>query len=146
MPDCYFDEHELGMTWISWSRTVTEADLVNFAGLSADFHPIHVNREYAETSRFGQRIAHGALIFSFATGMVPADPEMVEALYGIDGLRFLKPVYIGDTVHIEMEVTELEDRGGKSGVVTYEQRVVNQRDETVLVNDYKLLVRKRPAV
>jgi 3-hydroxybutyryl-CoA dehydratase len=144
MPDRYYDEHEIGMVWVSPGRTVTEADVVEFAGLSGDYHPLHVDRHYAEQkTRFGQRIAHGLLVLSIATGKVPADPDKVEALYGLDHVRFLKPVYLGDTVHIEMEVVNLRDKG-ESGIVTYEQRVLNQDNELVLVNQYHLLIRKRP--
>jgi 3-hydroxybutyryl-CoA dehydratase len=144
MPDRYYDEHKIGMVWVSPGRTVTEADVVEFAGLSGDYHPLHVDRHYAEQkTRFGQRIAHGLLVLSIATGKVPADPDKVEALYGLDHVRFLKPVYLGDTVHIEMEVVNLRDKG-ESGIVTYEQRVLNQDNELVLVNQYHLLIRKRP--
>jgi 3-hydroxybutyryl-CoA dehydratase len=144
MPDRFWDEHEVGMTWVSPGRTVTEADIVSFAGLSADFFPLHIDRHYAEKTRFGQRIAHGFLVMSFATGMVPADPEKIVALFGVDQMRFLKPTFIGDTVHIEMEVVDLQDRGGKSGVVGYDLRIVNQADEPVVTCLYQLLIRKRP--
>ena len=144
MPDRYFEEHKIGMKWGSRGRTVTEADVVSFAGLSGDFFPLHVDRHYAEKTRFGQRVAHGFLVMSFATGMVPADPDKVVALYGIDRLRFLKPVHIDDTIHIEMEVIDLRDKGEHGGVVTYEQRLVNQNDELVTINHYHLLIRKRP--
>lgn len=146
MPDRYWDEHEIGMKWVSSGRTVTEADVVNFAGLSADFFPLHVDRHYAEKTRFGQRIAHGFLVMSFATGMVPANPERVVALYGVDRLRFLKPVFIGDTVHLEMEVVELQDRGGRSGVASYDFRIINQDGEAVVTCLYSLLLRKQPPV
>lgn len=146
MPDRYFEEFEVGQRWVSRGRTVTEADIVNFSGLSADFFPLHIDREYAAQTRFGQRIAHGLLVMSFATGMVPADPEKVEALYGIDRLRFLRPVFIGDTVHIEMEVVDKQERTDGSGVVDFKQTVVNQNGEAVIANIYRLLMRKRPAV
>ena len=144
MPDRYFEEHEIGMKWVSKGRTVTEADIVNFAGLSSDFFPLHVDRHYAEKTRFGQRIAHGLLVVAFATGMVPADERMVEALYGIDRMRFLKPVLIGDSGHIEMEVVEKKDKGGRSGVVVYDMKIINQNGEAVVTNLYSLLIRKRP--
>ena len=144
MPDRYFEEFELGQRWVTRGRTVTEADVVNYSGLSADFFPLHVDREYAAQTRFGQRIAQGFLVMSFATGMVPADPEKVEALYGIDRLRFLRPVFIGDTVHIEMEVVAKQERTDGSGVVDFKQTIVNQNGEVVIANIYRLLMRKRP--
>ncbi len=145
MPDRYFEEHEIGQRWTTWARTVTEADVVNFAGLSGDFYPIHVDQDYAERSRFGRRIAHGVLVLSFATGMVPAVPGRVVAFYGIDRLRFLRPTFIGDTVHVEMEVVELKDKGDAGGIVDYAMRIVNQRGEPVIACNYLLLMHKRPA-
>jgi acyl dehydratase len=145
MPDRYFEEHEIGQRWVTWARTVTEADVVNFAGLSGDFYPIHVDQHYAEQSRFGRRIAHGVLVLSFATGMVPAVPGRVVAFYGIDRLRFLKPTFIGDTVHVEMEVVDLRDKGDAGGIVDYAMRIVNQRGEPVIACNYLLLMHKGPA-
>lgn len=145
MPDRYFEEHEIGQRWTTWARTVTEADVVNFAGLSGDFYPIHVDQDYAERSRFGRRIAHGVLVLSFATGMVPAVPGRVVAFYGIDRLRFLRPTFIGDTVHVEMEVVDLRDKGDAGGIVDYAMRIVNQRGEPVIACNYLLLMHKRPA-
>jgi acyl dehydratase len=144
MPDRYFEEFELGQRWVTRGRTVTEADIVNFSGLSSDFHPVHVDREYAAASRFGQRIAQGFLVMSIATGMVPADPEKCEALYGVDKLRFLRPVFIGDTVHLEMEVIGLKARDDGSGVVEFKFEMINQHGKPVLVNNYSLLMRQRP--
>lgn len=145
MPNLYFEEYEIGQRWVTPGRTVTEADVVNFAGLSADFFPLHVDKEYAATTRFGQRIAHGFLVMSMATGMVPADYEKVEALYGIDKMRFLRPVFIGDTIYVEMEVIGLKERADGSGVVDFQQNIVNQNGEVVISNTYRLLMRKRPA-
>lgn len=145
MPDRYFEEHEIGMRWVTPGRTVTEADVVSFAGLSGDFYPIHVDRHFAEKTRFGQRIAHGALVLSFATGMVPAVAGKVVALYGLDRVRFLRPTFLGDTVHVEMEVAELKDKGDAGGVVTYAMQIVNQDGEPVIVCQYMLLMQKAPA-
>lgn len=145
MPDRYFEEHEIGQRWTTWARTVTEADVVNFAGLSGDFYPIHVDQQYAEQSLFGRRIAHGVLVLSFATGMVPAVPGRVVAFYGIDRLRFLKPTFIGDTVHVEMEVVDLRDKGDAGGIVDYAMRIVNQHGDPVILCNYLLLMHKRPA-
>jgi acyl dehydratase len=145
VPDRFFEEFQVGQRWTTRGRTVTEADIVNFAGVSADFFPLHMDRQFAEGTRFGQRIAHGMLVLSMASGLVPADPAKVEALYGLDRVRWVKPVFIGDTIRVLMEVTEKQDRSDASGVVTFVQTVINQRDEPVLVNQYRLLMRKAPA-
>ena len=145
MPDKHFDDYKIGQSWVSNGRTVTEADIVNFAGISADFFPLHIDKEYASRTPFGQRIAHGFLVMSMATGMVPADPEKVVALYGIDRLRFIKPVYVGDTIHIQMDVVEMQDRSADAGVGDFDFKVIYQHEDVVVVNLYRLLMRKRPA-
>lgn len=145
MPDRYFEEFEIGLRWVTRGRTVTEADIVNFAGVSSDFFPLHMDQEYAAQTRFGQRIAHGFLVLSMASGMVPADPERVEGLYGLDRVRFIRPTFIGDTIHVEMEVVSLQERPDKSGVVEFKQSIINQRGELVVVNQYRLLMRKKNA-
>ncbi|MBM3450164.1 MAG: dehydratase [Armatimonadetes bacterium] len=144
MPDRFFEEYEIGERWRTRGRTVTEADVVNFAGISGDFFPLHMDAEYAKGTRFGHRIAHGMLTLSMATGLVPADPEKVEAFYGMDAVRFVRPVFIGDTVHVEMEVAGKTSRDDGSGVVDFKQTVVNQQGKAVLTNQYRLLIRKRP--
>jgi 3-hydroxybutyryl-CoA dehydratase len=144
MPDCYFDEIEIGQKWITKGRTITEADVVNFAYLSGDWHSIHTDREYAAQTSFGQRIAHGFLVLSIATGMVPANRETVLALYGLDRVRFVAPVFIGDTVHLEMEAIDKKERDDGTGVVGFDFRMVNQRGEPVIVSVYRLWMKKRP--
>jgi len=144
MPDCYFDEIEIGQKWIIKGRTITEADVVNFAYLSGDWHSIHTDREYAAQTSFGQRIAHGFLVLSIATGMVPANRETVLALYGLDRVRFIAPVFIGDTVHLEMEAIDKKERDDGTGVVGFDFRMVNQRGEPAIVCVYRLWMNKRP--
>jgi 3-hydroxybutyryl-CoA dehydratase len=144
MPDRYFDEIEIGQRWVTKGRTIAEADVVNFAYLSGDWHSIHTDREYAAGTAFGQRIAHGFLILSVATGMVPARRETVLALYGVDRIRFIAPVFIGDTVHLEMEAVEKKERDDGTGVVAFDFRMVNQRGEPVIVCVYKLWMARRP--
>jgi acyl dehydratase len=144
MPDRYFEEYKVGERWTTRGRTVTETDVVNFAGVSGDFFPLHVDAEYARTTRFGQRIAHGLLTLSIASGLVPADPAKVEAFYGLDAVRFVRPVFLGDTVRVEMEVAGKTERDDGSGVVDFRQTVINQHGKPVLTNNYRLLIRKRP--
>jgi len=144
VPDRYFDEIEIGQRWVIKGRTITEADVVNFAYLSGDWHSIHTDAEYAAGASFGQRIAHGFLVLSVATGMVPARRETVLALYGVDRVRFIAPVFIGDTVHLEMEALEKKERDDGSGVVAFDFRMVNQHGDPVIVCVYKLWMQARP--
>lgn len=116
----------------SRGRTITEADIVRFAGVSGDFYPLHMDQEYAKRTPFGERIAHGMLTLSAATGLWVMEPGCVLAFYGIDALRFVRPVKIGDTIYVESEVKQLTKRGEAAGLVTVHQRIVNQNGETVV--------------
>jgi acyl dehydratase len=142
----YFEDFALGETTISRGRTITEADIVAFAGLSGDFIELHTNEEYARRSPFGRRIAHGALIFSISTGLatqMSRIDDTVIAFYGVDKLRFTRPVYIGDTVRVQKKVIETQEKGPGRGLVTFETTVLNQNDEPVLVYQDKLLLKRR---
>ncbi len=143
----YFEDFPVGRVAISRGRTVTEADIVAFAGLSGDFIELHTNEEFARQSPFGRRIAHGALIFSISTGLMTQMGEIndtVLAFYGVDRLRFTAPVFIGDTIHVTKRVAASEPKGTGRGVVTFETSVLNQRDEPVLVYTDKLLLKCKP--
>ncbi len=97
---CTFEDYVVDRVATSRGRTITESDIVNFAGLSGDFVELHMNEEYAKRGPFGRRIAHGALIFSISTGLMmqmTTDHEAIIAFYGVDKLRFVAPVFIGDT-------------------------------------------------
>jgi len=125
---------------------VTEADIVNFAGLSGDFIELHVSEAYAANGPFGKRIAHGALVFSISTGLTVQTikiDESVIAFYGMDKLRFTRPVFIGDTIHVVKKVIAKELKGADRGVVTFETTVLNQNGETVIIYTDKLLVKVR---
>ena len=129
-------------------RTITEADVVNFAGLSGDFFELHTNEEFAKTTPFGARIVHGALVFSISTGLMVQMNLLTESLiafYGIEKLRFVKPVFIGDTVHVVKKVAEALERGADRGVITFSTTVFNQRNEPVLIYSDKLVVKRRSA-
>jgi acyl dehydratase len=142
----YLDDITIGDTHVSRARTITETDLVTFAMFTGDWHPIHTDVEYASADPiFGQRIAHGALVISVALGLVTFWPPAMKAFYGIDKLRFVKPVFIGDTIHVRKKVADAIAKGGEVGVVTFETSVLNQHGETVLVYRDKLVVKKRPA-
>lgn len=142
----YFEEFSLGQEFASRGRTITETDIVNFAGLSGDFVELHTNEEFAKQTPAGRRIAHGALIFSISTGLMTQMNlinDTVLAFYGVDKLRFTKPVFIGDTVRVAKKVADLVGKGER-GVVTFETTILNQRGETVQVYHDKLLLKRRP--
>ena len=142
----YFEDFALDRVSTSRGRTVTEADIVNFAGLSGDFVELHMSETYAAKGPFGKRIAHGVLIFSISTGLsvqLNQIQETVIAFYGVDKLRFTRPVFIGDTIHIVKKVVGKDQKGSDRGVVTFETNVLNQFNEPVIVYYDKLLLKAR---
>lgn len=144
----YFDDLCVGDRFVSRARTVTEADITLFSGLSGDYHPLHTDEVYAQNGPFGRRIAQGCLTLSLATGLefslMGSDESRIIAFYGMDRVRFLRPVFIGDTIRLEGEVTMLDERDATSGVVTAHQEILNERGEIVAVLDKRTLHRKRP--
>ncbi len=131
-----FEDLAIGDTHETHARTITEADIVNFAGVSGDFNDLHTDAETMADSEFGGRIAQGALVFSVLTGLLwqsRSEHDLV-AFYGVDRLRFLAPVYPGDTIRVGTEVLEKEERDHPSarGIVRYEAEVLNQDDAVVL--------------
>ena len=142
----YYEDFILGSVFESRGRTVTEADIVNFAGLSGDFVELHTNEEFARKSAFGKRIAHGALVFSISTGLMTQMNlvnDTVLAFYGMDKLRFTGPVFIGDTVRVTKRVLELKEKDAERGIVTFETQVLNQHNEPVIVYTDKLMLMRR---
>ncbi|HEY1622856.1 MAG TPA: MaoC/PaaZ C-terminal domain-containing protein [Streptosporangiaceae bacterium] len=139
----YFEDISPGDQTVTGSRTVTEADIVNFAGVSGDWHPLHVSTEYAGRGPYGERIAHGMLVLSIATGLAPLDPETVLAFYGIDRLRFIRPTRIGDSIHVVSEVTSAEPRDEQSGFIVSDVHIENQDDQLVASATFRMLVRRR---
>ena len=142
----YFEDFVIDSVSTSRSRTITEADIVNFAGLSGDFVELHMSETYAAQGPFGKRIAHGALIFSISTGLTIQLGQItntVIAFYGVDKLRFTKPVFIGDTIHVARKVISKEPKGEGRGVVTFETNVLNQHGDTVVIYYDKLLLKAR---
>jgi 3-hydroxybutyryl-CoA dehydratase len=136
----HFEDFQVGDLYVSRGRTITEADIVNFAAFSGDWYPLHVDKEYAEKSPFGERIAHGMLVLSAASGLMPLTDYAIVAFYGMDRVRFVAPTKIGDTIHVEAEVTEKKEKGEMGGVVTFQQKVVNQRGEDVAVATFKIFM------
>jgi acyl dehydratase len=142
----YFDDFEVGEEATTAGRTITEADIVNFAGITGDWNEIHTNKELAERSMFGQRIAHGALIFSISTGLsvrLGQTADTVLAFYGLDRLRFVKPTFIGDTIRVRQKVEGKSERDAQSGIVTMLNEVINQREEVVVSYVAKVLLKRR---
>jgi len=141
----YLDDIAVGDTATSRRRTITETDIVGFAQFTGDWHPIHTVTPYAEADpRFGERIAHGALVLSVALGLVEFWPPAMRAFYGVDRLRFVAPTRIGDTLHVETEVLDVAARGDGDGVVTYRFVVRDQDGRDKCVADLKALVAARP--
>ncbi len=144
----YFEEFETGMTFVSPGRTVTESDIVNFAGLSGDYTQIHTNIEFSKTTPVGQRVAHGLLGLSIASGLATRTGVLegtVIAFREISEWKFIKTVFIGDTVRVSLHVLEtkaLRRMGG--GLVNIELRLLNQNDETVMKGIWKVLMASRP--
>ncbi|MFH1018290.1 MAG: MaoC/PaaZ C-terminal domain-containing protein [Pseudomonadota bacterium] len=139
----YFEDVKEGYTWKSVRRTITETDIVQFAGLSGDFNPLHTDEEFAKTTLFGKRIAHGLLGLSIASGLQAAeDPWFVLAFMGLDW-KFTKPIFIGDTVHYISAVKKKRDGGSDRGIVMVDRKLLNQREEVVQEGTFTLLVKKR---
>jgi 3-hydroxybutyryl-CoA dehydratase len=145
----YFYEFQPGQQVITAGRTITEADIVAFAGLSGDFNQMHVDAAYSQASFFGQRVAHGLLVLSIASGLMVQTGVLegtVIAFREIENWKFSKPVFIGDTVHAVLEVMEtraMRRLGG--GSVTIDVSVKNQNDDTVMKGSLIVLVAERPA-
>jgi len=144
----YFEEFEVGISIVSAGRTMTESDIVMFAGLSGDFTQIHTDAEYSRSSLAGQRVAHGLLILSIASGLAVRTGFMegtVQLFREVDEWKFIKPVFIGDTIHVVVTVLETKDlRRMGSGLVTLEVDVRNQHQESVMKGIWKILVALRP--
>ena len=144
----YFEEFEPGMRITSVGRTVTESDIINFAGLSGDFAQIHTDAEYSRGTPIGQRIAHGLLVTSIASGLAMRTGVLegtVLVFREINEWKFSKPVFIGDTVHVILNVTECKAMprlGG--GTVLIALEVKNQRDEMVIKGTWTVLVASKP--
>ncbi|MCH7479936.1 MAG: dehydratase [Chloroflexi bacterium] len=144
----YFEEFEIGQQIVSVGRTVTESDIVNFAGLSADFNEIHTNAVYSEETPFGQRVAHGILGLSIASGLAWQTGVLegtIIAFREINSWRFSKPVYIGDTLRVVMEIkaTKAIPRAG-GGTVVIQLDVQNQNGETVMKGSWTVLMSSKP--
>ncbi len=146
--DRWYEDYEVGETRECGSRTITETDIIVHAGQTGDFFPHHMDAEWAATQPIGQRIAHGTLILSVAVGMTAADVNPQSMSYGYDHIRFISPVFIGDTISVAANISEkLEHprRPISHGYLYEVVTVTNQRKETVLVLTHLYLVNRRVA-
>ena len=144
----YFQEFELGAMVISAGRTITETDVVNFAGLSGDYNQLHTDAEYAKDTLFGRRVAHGLLVLSIASGLAAQLGFIEGTVIAFRELtwKFSRPVFIGDTVHLQAKVAALKPLprlGG--GLVILQAAVVNQDGDTVARGTWNALIADRPA-
>lgn len=136
----------VGQEFRTRGRTITEADVVAFSALTGDWHPQHADAEWAARSDFGERIAHGMLVLSFAIGLVDLDPERVMALRRVTKATFKAPVRLGDTIRVEGKVGELRPVDDRAGLVDTSWRVLNQHGRAVAVFGVELLWRRDGAI
>lgn len=144
----YFDEFTPGDSAESMGRTVTEADVVSFAALSADWNLIHTDAEYTKSHMFGQRVAHGLLVLSIASGLAVRLGFMEDTILAFRGLewKFVKPVLIGDTVRLRVTVQEKKEMARMGGgLVIFKMEVLNQKNEVVQRGPWEILCKARPA-
>lgn len=141
--ETYFEEIEIGdEVTIENARTITEADVSTFVGLSGDMHPIHMSKEHvADHPILEDRVAHGTLVFSIVSSWA-AGLNLNRLSYGYDNLRFVVPVYIGDTLTIQSEVINREEYNEEYGKVVERYEATNQNGDTVLVADHISLIQK----
>lgn len=144
----YFEDFEVGQTFESVGRTVTEADFVMHSAFSGDWTELHTNKEYAEEEYFGERVAHGPMTFILATGFVYRTgilERTVFAFLGMDYMDIPAPVKMDDTISLDMEVTEKKDISSRddSGIVVIDTEMTNQEGEVVFAGDMKFLIKTK---
>lgn len=143
MADNHFDCDVVGYTYNTRGRTITQSDIVFHAGHSGDFFSIHLDDEYAKNTVYKQRVAHGTLTLTAAIGLkYDTDPRNgLKISYGYDKVRFPKPVFVGDTIHLQVEVTHSEMDPSRAGIrrIVESTKVLNQRNEIVLSLDHILI-------
>ncbi|MEZ6135597.1 MAG: MaoC/PaaZ C-terminal domain-containing protein [Pirellulaceae bacterium] len=148
----YLEDLEPGSSWTSQARTLTETDIVSFAGMTGDFDPLHVDHEFAAETPYGKPIAHGLLGLSLMAGLSSTCPRVrTLALVRVSDWQFQRPIYIGDTIHVVTQVESVTPRGRRSGEVVWFRKLVNQRGECVqsgkivtLVSSHSFLPRAQP--
>jgi acyl dehydratase len=146
----YFEEFEIGDTFVTPRRTITETDLIQFAGMSGDFNPIHTDHVYAADSPYGQPVVYGLLVLSVVTGLTARlgifDGTII-AMLGIDDWKFSGPVFVGDTIHVRMTIiSKRETSRPDRGIMVRGYEVLNQRDEVVQTGSMTLMIRRQEQV
>jgi acyl dehydratase len=141
----FYEDYEVGAVRETLGRTITETDFVIHAGQTGDFYPHHMDAEWCKTQDFKQRIAHGTLIFSVGIGMTAGEINPEAFSYGYDRLRFIRPVFIGDTIRVKVTLKEKRDHPKKPdyGFVVELVEVFNQHNEVVLACEHLLMTKKR---
>ncbi|MEH6944876.1 MaoC/PaaZ C-terminal domain-containing protein [Bacillus sp. JJ722] len=146
----YFEDFKVGEIFSSPARTITEADIVNFAGLSGDYNALHVDEVYAKQSIFGERVAHGLLGLTIASGLFTRTDlnrrmsSTLLALLGINSWSFIKPIRIGDTIHLEVEIiSKKETSNNERGIVNFKRKVVNQKAELIQEGITPMLIMRK---
>jgi acyl dehydratase len=149
MRGLYWEQWEIGAEFESPARTVTEADIVMFAGLSGDYNPLHVNEEHCKQTQFGTRIAHGPLVYAIAAGLLfqlHLYDDTLIAFLGFDSLKFTKSVKPGDTIYARIKVLEKRETSNpERGVMKRQLQVLNQRGEVVQQGVQAFLLKRHPA-
>jgi acyl dehydratase len=147
----YWEDLAVGMGFQTPGRTITEADVVGFAGLTADFNRLHVDKDFAESTPFGQRVAHGLLVASISVGLTTRSlmhqlMEQTQIAVMENRIRFLRPTFIGDTVRVMVEVAERrETRNAERGVTVFRRSTLNQNNEAVIESTVVyLMIRRSP--
>lgn len=132
---------------LTGERAISDADVRSFAALTGDENPIHLSEEAARQGRFGKRVAHGALVFSISVGLMQKDhahwPEVL-AFVGVERLRFVRPVFLGDTIRVRQTIRSTDAVDAATGIVEAREEVLNQKGEVVTSYLAKMLVRRRP--
>jgi acyl dehydratase len=148
MVGLYWEEWEVGKSFETAARTVTETDVVMFAGISGDYNPLHINEEYCKKTQFGTRIAHGPLVYAIAAGLLfqlHLYDDTLVAFLGFENLRFTKPVKIGDTIHAKVTVTEVTETSKPDrGVMKRLLQVINQNGDVVQEGIQAFLLHRKP--
>lgn len=143
----FFEDYQLGDQRVTLGRTITETDIIMHAGHTGDFFPHHVDEEWCKTQPFKHRIAHGTMIFSIGIGMTASEINPEAMSKGYDRLRFVKPVYIGDTIHSEITISDKSDgKKPELGTVIEHVKIFNQNKEVVLVCDHILVVKRKQPI
>jgi acyl dehydratase len=139
----FYEDYVLQSKRTTLGRTITETDFVVHAGHTGDFFPHHMDEEWCKTQPFGKRIAHGTMIFSIGIGLTASEINPEAFSKGYDRLRFVKPVFIGDTIHSVITISEKSGSKREGyGSVTEHVEIFNQHSEVVLVCDHILLVKR----